>query len=109
MRVCLLLGLMLAFAMLSGAVAAYGVAPIVPNVVIDENGNGFWDGGSLQWTIGQDPAPGGQPNTLQYFLPFSMVTVGDVLMMDQMDQIVQMDQLVQMNVLMQHYLNFLYK
>jgi hypothetical protein len=52
---------------------------VVPNVTVDENGNGI---GTLgPGFLAQDPGPGGLPSVLTYDLPFA-VTPGDVLLFD---------------------------
>jgi hypothetical protein len=53
--------------------------PAGANIVVDEHGNGFYDGTPLTFGQGQDPVTGGLPNALFYLLP-GAVTSGDVVL-----------------------------
>jgi hypothetical protein len=76
MRTRSLLCLVCALALLGGAVYAQA-----PNVVFDENGNGYAQGKPLLWGMGPDPGPWGLALALWYRLPFQP-TVGDVVLTD---------------------------
>jgi hypothetical protein len=56
-------------------------------ITLDENGNGFWNGARLPYTVRLEPIS--QVTTLHYILPFSGYTnrIGDVVLMETAGQI----------------------